>query len=129
MSNELSNYCGADPQPPLDDPGRFGAPGIGIDDHLACFTPKQSERTPGPYGCRVGGSPELNQATQITSSCSPSNLTASQGPASCDHLGTPTDLTYACCRVVTVPEITDTEEVTSSIPVSPTNNAPSQKHF
>jgi hypothetical protein len=43
VSNELSNYCGADPQPPLDDPGRFGAPGIGIDDHLACFTPKQSE--------------------------------------------------------------------------------------
>jgi hypothetical protein len=42
MSNELSNYCDADRQAPLDNLGRFGAPGIGIDDHLACFTPKRS---------------------------------------------------------------------------------------
>jgi hypothetical protein len=43
VSNELSNYCGANRQPRLDDPGTFGASGIGIDDHLACFTPKRSE--------------------------------------------------------------------------------------
>ena len=42
MSNELSNYCGGNGQPRLDDPGSFVAPGIGIDDHLACFTPKRS---------------------------------------------------------------------------------------
>jgi hypothetical protein len=42
VSNELSNYCGADRQPPLDDPGSFGAPGIWIDARLACFTPKRS---------------------------------------------------------------------------------------
>jgi hypothetical protein len=42
VSNELSNYCGANRQPRLDDPGSFGAPGIGIDAHLACFTPKRS---------------------------------------------------------------------------------------
>jgi hypothetical protein len=34
VSNELSNYCGADRQPRLEDRGSFGAPGIGIDDHL-----------------------------------------------------------------------------------------------
>jgi hypothetical protein len=43
VSNELSDYCGTNRQPRLDDPRSFGAPGIGIDDHLACFTPKQSE--------------------------------------------------------------------------------------
>jgi hypothetical protein len=42
VSNELSNYCGADRQPRLDDPGSFRAPGLGINDHLACFTPKRS---------------------------------------------------------------------------------------
>jgi hypothetical protein len=42
VSNELSNYCGADRQPPLDDPGSFGAPSLAIDDHLTCFTPKRS---------------------------------------------------------------------------------------
>jgi hypothetical protein len=42
VSNELSNYRGADQQPPLDDPGSFGAAGIGIDARLACFTPKRS---------------------------------------------------------------------------------------
>ena len=42
MSNELSNYCSANRQPHLDDPGSFGAPGIGIADRLACFTPKRS---------------------------------------------------------------------------------------
>jgi hypothetical protein len=42
VSNELSNYRGANLKPRLDDPGSFGAPGIGIDDHLACFTPKRS---------------------------------------------------------------------------------------
>jgi hypothetical protein len=42
VSNELSNYCGANRQPRLDDPGSFGAPGTLIDDHLACFTPKRS---------------------------------------------------------------------------------------
>jgi hypothetical protein len=42
VSNELSNYRGANGQPLLDDPGSFGAPGIRIDDHLACFTPKRS---------------------------------------------------------------------------------------
>jgi hypothetical protein len=42
VSNELSNYCGADRQPPLDDPGSFGAPSLAIDDHLRCFTPKRS---------------------------------------------------------------------------------------
>ena len=42
MSNELSNNSGADRQPRLDDPGRFCAPGMRIDDHLACFTPKRS---------------------------------------------------------------------------------------
>ena len=43
VSNELSNYCSANRQPHRDDPGSFGAPGIGIADRLACFTPKQSE--------------------------------------------------------------------------------------
>lgn len=43
VSNELSNYGSAKRQPPLDDPGSFGAPGTGFDDHLACLTPKQSE--------------------------------------------------------------------------------------
>ena len=42
MSNELSNDGGADRQPPLDDPGSFGAPSRAIDDHLTCFTPKRS---------------------------------------------------------------------------------------
>jgi hypothetical protein len=37
------NCCGADRQPRLDDPGSFGAPGIGIDDRLACFTPTRSQ--------------------------------------------------------------------------------------
>jgi hypothetical protein len=43
VSNELSNYCGADRQPRMDDPGSLRAPGLGIADHLACFTPKQFE--------------------------------------------------------------------------------------
>jgi hypothetical protein len=42
VSNELSNYCCANGQSRLDDPGSFGAPGLWIDDHLACFTPKMS---------------------------------------------------------------------------------------
>jgi hypothetical protein len=42
VSNELSNNRGADQQPPLDDPGSFGAPGLAIGDHLTCFTPKRS---------------------------------------------------------------------------------------
>jgi hypothetical protein len=42
VSNELSNYCGANRQPRLDDLGSFGAPRILIDAHLACFTPKRS---------------------------------------------------------------------------------------
>ena len=42
VSNEVSNYCGANRQPRLDDPGSFGAPGILIDDHLVCFTRKRS---------------------------------------------------------------------------------------
>ena len=42
MSNEPSNYGGANRQPRLDDPGSFRAPRIGIDAHLACFTPKRS---------------------------------------------------------------------------------------
>jgi hypothetical protein len=42
VSNELSNYRGANGQPLLDDPGSFGAQGIRIDDHMACFTPKRS---------------------------------------------------------------------------------------
>jgi hypothetical protein len=42
VSNELSNYCGADRHPPLDDPGSFGAPSLAIHDHLTCFTPKRS---------------------------------------------------------------------------------------
>ena len=42
MSNELSNYRGANRYPRLDDPGSFGAPGMEIDDHVACFTPKRS---------------------------------------------------------------------------------------
>ena len=42
MSNELSNYRGANRQPRLDDPGSIGATGMEIDDHLACFTPKRS---------------------------------------------------------------------------------------
>jgi hypothetical protein len=42
VSNELSNHCGANGQSRLDDPGSFGAPGILIDAHLACFTPKRS---------------------------------------------------------------------------------------
>jgi hypothetical protein len=47
VSNELSNYRGANRQPCLDGPGSFGAAGIGIDDHLACFTPKRSGHTRG----------------------------------------------------------------------------------
>jgi hypothetical protein len=43
VSNELSNYRGANLQPRLDSPGSIGAPAMEIDDHLACFTPKQSE--------------------------------------------------------------------------------------
>jgi hypothetical protein len=42
VSNELSNYGSANRQPHLDDPGSFGAPGIWIDAHPACFTPKRS---------------------------------------------------------------------------------------
>jgi hypothetical protein len=42
VSNELSNYRGANRQPRLDNPGSFRAPGIGIDAHLGCFTPKRS---------------------------------------------------------------------------------------
>jgi hypothetical protein len=42
VSNELSNYCGADRHPPPDYPGSFGAPSLAIDDHLTCFTPKKS---------------------------------------------------------------------------------------
>jgi hypothetical protein len=48
VSNELSNYCDADRQPPLDDPGSFGAPGIWIDARLACFTPKRSVAAESP---------------------------------------------------------------------------------
>jgi hypothetical protein len=51
VSNELSNYCCANGQSRLDDPGSFGAPGLWIDDHLACFTPKKS-----PHHAQVGGS-------------------------------------------------------------------------
>jgi hypothetical protein len=40
VSNELSNYRGANRQPRLDDPGSFRAQGKGIDAHLGCFTPK-----------------------------------------------------------------------------------------
>jgi hypothetical protein len=40
VSNELSNYRGAGNR--LDNPGSFRAPGIGIDAHLGCFTPKRS---------------------------------------------------------------------------------------
>jgi hypothetical protein len=36
VSNELSNYCGANRQLRLDDPGSIGAPAMEIDDHLAC---------------------------------------------------------------------------------------------
>ena len=42
MSNELSNYRGANRQPSLDDPGSFRAPCPVIDAHLGCFTPKPS---------------------------------------------------------------------------------------
>jgi hypothetical protein len=42
VSNELSNYRSPNRQPRLDDPGSFRAPGIGIDAHLGCFTPKRS---------------------------------------------------------------------------------------
>jgi hypothetical protein len=40
VSSELSNNCGADRQPPLDDPGSFGAPGVAIKSN--------SSRAPGP---------------------------------------------------------------------------------
>jgi hypothetical protein len=43
VSNELSNYRGADQQPHPDNFGSFVAPAMEIDDHLACFTPKQSD--------------------------------------------------------------------------------------
>jgi hypothetical protein len=42
VSNQLSNYCGADRQPPLDQSGTFSAPNLAIDDHLTCFTRKRS---------------------------------------------------------------------------------------
>ena len=42
VSNELSNYCGGNGRPRLDDPGSFGAPGICIGAYRACFTPKRS---------------------------------------------------------------------------------------
>jgi hypothetical protein len=42
VSNELSNYRGANLQPLLDSPGSIGAPAMEIDGHLACFTPKRS---------------------------------------------------------------------------------------
>jgi hypothetical protein len=51
VSNELSNYRGANRQPRLDDPGSFRAPGIGIDAHLGCVTPKKVTTSP-----QVGGS-------------------------------------------------------------------------
>ena len=51
MSNELSNYRGANRYPRLDDPGSIGGPGMEIDDHVACFTPKKS-----PHHAQVGGS-------------------------------------------------------------------------
>ena len=40
VSSELSNNCDADRQPPLDDPGSFGAPGVAIKSN--------SSRAPGP---------------------------------------------------------------------------------
>jgi hypothetical protein len=43
VSNELSNNGGADWQPPLDDPGSYGAPDKGIDDYLACFVGNEVE--------------------------------------------------------------------------------------
>jgi hypothetical protein len=58
VSNELSNYRGANRQPRLDDPGSFGTPGICIDAHLACFTPKSHSRTrDGPLIRRNGSDP------------------------------------------------------------------------
>jgi hypothetical protein len=55
VSNELSNYRGANRQPRLDDPGSFGAAALGIDDHPACFTPKRSQpRTGGPDAAAPG---------------------------------------------------------------------------
>jgi hypothetical protein len=48
VSNELSNYRGANRQPCLDDPGSFGAAALGIDDHPACFTTRGHSR--GPVG-------------------------------------------------------------------------------
>jgi hypothetical protein len=60
VSNELSNYCGGNGQPRLDDPGSIGAPGIYIDAHLTCFTPKRSLFesegliTVGPWGTSIG---------------------------------------------------------------------------
>ena len=42
VSNELSNYCGANRYPRLDDPGSFRAPGIGID-AAPCFGTKRSQ--------------------------------------------------------------------------------------
>jgi hypothetical protein len=51
VSNELSNYRGANRQRRLDDPGSFRAPSIGIDAHLGCFTPKKVTTSP-----QVGGS-------------------------------------------------------------------------
>lgn len=42
MSNEPSNYRGANRQSRLDDRGIISTPAREIDDHLACFTPKRS---------------------------------------------------------------------------------------
>src|SRR5687767_11728364 len=44
VSNELSNYCGGNGQPRLDDPGSIGAPGIYIDAHLSQTTADDGER-------------------------------------------------------------------------------------
>jgi hypothetical protein len=71
VSNELSNYCGADRHPPLDDPGSFGAPSLAIDDHLTCFTPKQSETYAWFLRIAWGRSSELNQGNVITSKAAP----------------------------------------------------------
>ena len=83
-------------------PGRFGAPGMRIDAHLACFTPKQSETYARFLRIAWGRSSELNQGNVDHFHAAPPmpvRLLVNRSGAR-DHLGTPTDLTYAHRRIV-----------------------------